>query len=73
MRSTDRIKKPSTNADKIETFSSSEMIALYRGASASTRFRDIRKMLSLDLIRFSDNDQFIEEIFQILESLQNMS
>jgi hypothetical protein len=50
--------------------SSPEITALYRRPSANTRIRDIRKMLSLGLIKFSDKDQFIEANFQILERLQ---
>ena len=48
------------------------MTALYRKASASTRIRDIQKMLLLDLIKIVelDKEQWIEANFQILERLR---
>lgn len=49
-----------------------EMIALYRKSATSTRLRDIRKMFTLELIKYEtvENEEFMEANFQILERLR---
>ena len=52
--------------------STPQVIALYRPVAESTRIRDFQKMLSIELVRIekSDNEDFIEPNYQILEHLR---
>ncbi len=52
--------------------STPQVIALYRSVAESTRVRDFQKMLSMEFIRIekSDNEDFIEPNYQILEHLR---
>ena len=52
--------------------STPQVIALYRSVAESTRIRDFQKMESIELIRIekSDNEEFIEPNYQILEHLR---
>jgi Fic family protein len=52
--------------------STPQVIALYRSVAESTRIRDFQKMGSADLIKIekSDNEDFIEANFQILDHLR---
>jgi hypothetical protein len=52
-------------------FSSPEYMALYRNASQSTQFMDIKKLIVTDLIKIEkiDNVSFIEPNYQILDRI----
>ena len=63
---------PSGRVPLKKFLSTPQVIALYRSVAESTRIRDFQKMLSIGLIRIekSDNEEFIEPNFQILDHLR---